>query len=258
MPANQWLQLHDARMADAGGLGQAGGAGGVDVQGAVRGRRQRAFGLGQGRVAEAGELILEAFLRGHRRRRGRALRRRAVVGIPEPGAGRLLAQKRRKLAPETGADDQVARLHQADGMGQRGPAHMDVEQRDHHAQARESDPDRQVLWGILHEQPDHRAAGQSLLQPPARIAVAALRQFAVAEAALVESTAGASPKRCPPSSMTTGSVRWGCRAMRAVASRARTQSCAGARAAAGRGAPGRIAPLRAGSSWAGVMSRLRV
>ena len=110
--------LHQPRMADDGGFGQPGGAGGVDVERAVVDR--------DARVRSASRSGRPGDRRWSRRCAETARRRRRRA--PRPSA------RRREIAPHRGhpigelrVHDQVPRRGEVDAMGQRGPREIRVE-----------------------------------------------------------------------------------------------------------------------------------
>src|SRR6185437_7707131 len=162
--------LHDAVVADLGGLGQSRGPRRVDVQRRGTDRNGRAFVLAQGFPGASRHLRIE---RGHvlgalsvnpaRRPRGQA---RAHRGQP-----------RREFA----ADDGALGRDDVDRMGERVAGEIVVDERDHGADARQAQPYRHVLGAVLHHQAHGVAGAQALRQTPARVLIAAKRQFPVAQ-----------------------------------------------------------------------------
>ena len=76
-------------------------------------------------------------------------------------------------------------LDGVDAIGQRRPGQMGVEERNHAADARDADPDREEFRPARHHQADRVALAHVLRQRPARVAVGARRKFAVGEALTV-------------------------------------------------------------------------
>ena len=124
-----------------------------------------------------------------------------------------------------------------DAMRQRRARQIGVDQRHHAADAGDAQPDRQIFRPVGHQQRDHIALVDALRQRPARIAVGAGGKLGMAETSrAADSRAGASPKRAPSSSITTGKMRCGAASIFAVISSARSHALEAERfGCAGRG-----------------------
>ena len=97
MPANQWLHIITPRVADVGGLGQAGGARGVDVERAVVDRHRAALGTVERAVGMAREIAVDAA---RNPSASRAVR-------PERGTQREMRQRAGEALGELRRDDDV-------------------------------------------------------------------------------------------------------------------------------------------------------
>ena len=193
-------------MADIGGLGQAGGAGGVDQQSA-----------GSARVTSRSSAIAPAA-----RRKSPPPHPRKIASCRQTMAAGSTSVQR---GVSSCADDDVPGAGHVQAMGQRRARQIGVDQRHHAADAGDAQPDRQIFGAIGHQQRDHVALGEALRQRPAGIAVGAappVRAWLKFSRGPIR--AGASPKRAPSSSTTRGKMRRGVTSIFAVISSARSHA----------------------------------
>ena len=157
----------DAMVADGGGLGQAGGAGGEDQQRAVGEGRPAPFALVKRRAAECREREIDAA--------------RVVGAAVGPEVERQAGESVGASFGERRFDDRRPRAGDPDAMGERGAGEVDVQQRDDDADLGQSEPQRKILGPGAHHQRDHVAFGEPGGERPARIKVGALGERAEAE-----------------------------------------------------------------------------
>ena len=190
---------HDAVVVDVGGLGQAGGARGVDVERAILDGQRRALGRGRARRRAA------------RRSRGRGGESPALSPCDQTfglvfSSGRAVGE----LRGELGCDDDVLRRDDVDAMGERGADQVGVDQRRDAAGAGDADPGRHVFRPVRHQQAHRLALGEILAAAPsARSGWPARRARDSSSVSRSEISAGASPYLSASSSITTGNTRVG-------------------------------------------------
>src|SRR6202035_6083902 len=135
----QKAPLHQPVMADMGGLRQAGGAGGVNVERAVGDSDAAAFRFGQ---ASAGQLFDGMVDAGK------------IVTAVRPDFWR--ARHGRKggadFAAQLGSDNDVLRLDDIEAMGEGSAAQIGVDQRNDAAHFADAEPDRQVFGPVRHDE----------------------------------------------------------------------------------------------------------
>jgi hypothetical protein len=160
---------HQPVVIDVRGLGQAGGAGGVDVE--------RPILDGEGGALGTRKLLRRAI------RDGVVDAGKLAVGPVRPdfGVGRQLGARRQKRRQELGGDDDVLGLDDVDAMRERGSGKIGVDERHHAAGAGDAEPDRHVFGAVGHQQADGVALGEAVCARPARVAVGALGKLAIAQ-----------------------------------------------------------------------------
>ncbi len=157
-------------MADIGRFGKASGSGRVDVKRMSVERGRRAFRLSQfrGRQARDGNVEPQKFVS-----------TRTVLPIPDR-FGNVLA-----CGPQAGnqrsGDDDITWCDDIDGVRQCRAARVGVEQRHHHAGSRESEPDRQVVRTVRHQEANGITGSEAHFEGPARVTVDGVGQLAVAQ-----------------------------------------------------------------------------
>ena len=82
-------------------------------------------------------------------------------------------------------DDEVFSRSRLNAVREGLPGEVGVKQRDDSAHAGDTQPDRQILGAIGHQQADHIALGHALCDRPAGVPPRALREFEVGEALAV-------------------------------------------------------------------------
>jgi hypothetical protein len=165
---------HQPVVVDVGGLGQAGGTGGVDIERAVLdaerpslARRQRVARQGTDRAVDAREIA-----------GARTMQPDAGVG----GEVRLRARERR---PQLDSHDDVPGLDDVDAVGERVAGEVGVEQRHYSSDSRHAEPDRHVFRPVRHQQADRVALADAVLERPARVAVGARSKLAIGQSLTV-------------------------------------------------------------------------
>ena len=111
---------------------------------------------------------------------------------PHPGIhcqARLRAVQNRE---QFGRDDYVDRPRDVDAMSQRRTDEVCIEERDGSPDASDAEPDSKIIGAIAHQQSDNVAFADPASDCPARIAVCALSEFAIAQA-----LACRKQRRCP-------------------------------------------------------------
>ena len=204
---------HDAVVVDVRRLRHAGGAGGVDVERVVLDGERRSLALAA------------ALRRTKPRSRGRCAARNCCFRR----AARLSA-----ILSDAGARCRTGRASSAATItcfgetmlmqcASEGPIRLVLSKRGNAADAGDAEPDRHEFRPVRHQQADGLALGELLVQRPARIAVRALVQLAIAEG-LVAATAGPACRRAcaASSSITFGKMRAGLRAICVVIRSARS------------------------------------
>ena len=91
------------------------------------------------------------------------------------------ARGRIESGDELRRDDHVSRRDDVDAIGKRGTGQIGVEQCDGRAGAGEPEPYREILRPVLHQERDHVALGDPLLQRPARVAAGPFGKRAIAQ-----------------------------------------------------------------------------
>ncbi len=165
--------LHEAQVTHVGGLRQARGAGGVDVERAVGERGRRALRGTQRLARQTRHLEVEAR---------QIVRAGPVRRAADPG-GEPTAH-RRERARELGARNHVARRDDAERVRERLARQIGVDERDRGTDAAKAEPDRQVLRAVLHEKAHDIARGEAPCEAPAGVAVRGRGELAIAERAL--------------------------------------------------------------------------
>ena len=143
-------------MGDARRLRQAGGAGGIDIEGDIIERHRRALGRLQRAPVERGDLEIDS----PGRRLGRAMRKEGQIRA-----------RGRKDRDQPRIDNRRLGLDHRDAMGERGAGQIGVDERRCDAGAREAEPDRQIFRTVGHHQGDDVAAPQAEIVSPAGIAM---------------------------------------------------------------------------------------
>ena len=114
----------------------------------------------------------------------RSMRGKVGGGVavqPDLGVRREVRLRRLQRGQHVGVDDDVPGRDHVDAMGERHAHQIGVEQRDHAADAGDADPDRQELGPVGHQEADRVALGDALRERPARVAVRARAELAIAE-----------------------------------------------------------------------------
>ena len=174
MPEKPKQREHQPVVIDVGRLGHAGRAGGVDVERAVLDGEHRALVRCERCVGELRQVGVEP-----RQVRGfLAVRPDFDLAIDALARGLEALQ-------QFGRDDDVLRLDHVDAVGERGAGEVGVDQRDHDAGLREPEPDRHVFRPVGHHQADDVAFHQALRACPARVAVGARSERAIAQALMI-------------------------------------------------------------------------
>ena len=146
---------HHAVVVDVGGLGQAGGAGGVDVERVILDGQRRALG---GLEAVAGQGVDHAVDLGSEPA-AFAMRPDLRLGLQQrPRGGEAFG--------ELGCDHDVLGLDDVDAMGERGADQVGVDQRGDAARAGDADPGCHVFRTVRHQQAYRLALGEALRRGP--------------------------------------------------------------------------------------------
>ncbi len=159
-----------AHVGDAGGLGQAGGAAGEDVEGGVAGLHALAHGAVGTQVADAFHGLGQVALAGVRLGQGPLLH---VVG--QQFAGGLEGR------PGVGVHQAVPGAGDVQAVGQGLAGKLVVDQCGGDADLGKAEPDGQVLQAVGHEQRHHVAAVDANVLGPVGVAVGHGVQLAVGQ-----------------------------------------------------------------------------
>ena len=157
----------DAMVADGGGLGQAGGAGGEDQQRAIGERRRAQFAVLERRAAERRQREIDAAC--------------LVAAAVAPDVERQAGEGFGACLGEGRFDDRRARAGDLHAMGERGADEIDVEQRDDDFDLGQAEPEGEIFGPGAHHQGNDLALGEPGGERPARSAIGAFGQRSEAE-----------------------------------------------------------------------------
>ena len=130
--------LHQPVMADMGGLRQAGGAGGVDVQRAVGDGHAAALRFGQASARQLFDGAVDAD--------------KIVAAVrPDLWPARHERKRAADFAAHLGGDDDMLGLNDIEAMGERCAAKIGVDQRNDGARFGDAEPDRHIFGPVRHD-----------------------------------------------------------------------------------------------------------
>ena len=161
-------------MANVGGLGQPGCAGGINVERPIFDSRRPALGIAHLFVPPALDVAIDA----------REFAAGGAVGPDRCRARKVLQRGGQRINELRGHDD-VRGRDNIDAMRERGAGQIGIEQRNDTADAGDAKPDCHVFRPVRHEQTDGVALGETLVEGPAGISVRALRERAIGQALAV-------------------------------------------------------------------------
>src|SRR2546422_173597 len=163
--------LHQPSVADPGGLGQAGRARRIDVERPILDGRQPRLGRAERVAREPPDAAVDP----------REVAETVAVRPDSRRAGEVRQRAGEPFEELRGHDDVPGR-DEIDGVRERGPCQIGVEQRNDAADTGDAEPDRHVLGPVRHEQPDDIPLDESLVERPAGVSVGARRETAIGQA----------------------------------------------------------------------------
>src|ERR1700722_8978694 len=155
--------LHDASMADVGGLGEPGRAGGIDVECAIFDGGRTPFVLAERFAGILLNLEIDTAVG-------------SVLAAMKPNHRRVrkMRQGRSQLAGELRSDDEMFRRRDADAVGERWAWQIGIEQGNDATDAGDAKPYGEVFRTVGHQQADDFAFCDTLGEVPSGILIDSL------------------------------------------------------------------------------------